>query len=154
MNSLVTRGIDNVQSFASPLAQVFQPLIVDDDIPEETVLSASPPSQGISYGPASRRRLSSMASMHKRETLAPPSHGIGMRRFPTLSPTESSSGAPEQRSNSGPRLTAEGIRRIEETEGGQNDMALVGRLQSLEDRQTRMEALLTQIANDLKQLKQ
>jgi len=73
------RGAEAAHTFVSPLAQIFQPLVVDDDIiPEEEPLnsnnsnmtthgmSSSPPPAGVSYGPASRRRLSSMQSMHRR----------------------------------------------------------------------------------------
>ncbi|KZT71972.1 hypothetical protein DAEQUDRAFT_723607 [Daedalea quercina L-15889] len=59
LNSLVVRGLEAAQSAASPLAQVFQPLVVDGENEGE------PPAQEgggiVSYGPASRRRLSSMA---------------------------------------------------------------------------------------------
>lgn len=80
LNSVVTRGLDIAQAAASPLAQIFQPLIVDDDIiPEEQQQSdggavtstsgsgtgAAPgpvPTPGalVSYGPATRRRMLSM----------------------------------------------------------------------------------------------
>ncbi|KAI0334571.1 hypothetical protein GY45DRAFT_1318147 [Cubamyces sp. BRFM 1775] len=70
LNSIVTRGLDAAQSaVASPLAQIFQPLIVDDDGGGSSLLGLD--EQGaqegagggggiISYGPATRRRLSSM----------------------------------------------------------------------------------------------
>ncbi|KAH9940898.1 uncharacterized protein BXZ73DRAFT_42553 [Epithele typhae] len=73
INSILTRGFEVAQAAASPLAQIFQPLVVDDDIlPEEDEddedggsgsgaghgLSASPPA--LSYGPAMRRRLMSL----------------------------------------------------------------------------------------------
>ncbi|KAI5833279.1 hypothetical protein K523DRAFT_370042 [Schizophyllum commune Tattone D] len=75
------------QNFTSPLAQIFQPLVVDDDLMEEddNASEASSPPQnmgvhfpsppGVSYGPASRRRLS---SMHR------PRMESGVRRFPIL----------------------------------------------------------------------
>ncbi|KAH9913920.1 uncharacterized protein B0H18DRAFT_887613, partial [Fomitopsis serialis] len=58
LNSIVTRGLDNVQSLASPLAQVFQPLIMDQE--NEAEQPAQDGGAQVSYGPASRRRLSSM----------------------------------------------------------------------------------------------
>ena len=65
LNSIVTRGIggDPAQAVASPLAQVFQPLIVDDDREGEADQLSQDGVGGamVSYGPASRRRLSSMA---------------------------------------------------------------------------------------------
>ncbi|RPD64222.1 hypothetical protein L226DRAFT_460344 [Lentinus tigrinus ALCF2SS1-7] len=74
VNSIVTRGLDMAQAAASPLAQIFQPLIVDDDlIPEEQESDAANNTTGpaghgsgggppalVSYGPATRRRLMSM----------------------------------------------------------------------------------------------
>ncbi|KAI9063882.1 hypothetical protein FKP32DRAFT_1571075 [Trametes sanguinea] len=74
VNSLVTRGLELAQSASSPLAQIFQPLIVDDDgaPDDQTMFSEGAASAGglsggncavttgISYGPATRRRLSSM----------------------------------------------------------------------------------------------
>ncbi|KAH9907662.1 uncharacterized protein B0H18DRAFT_1131545 [Fomitopsis serialis] len=58
LNSIVTRGLDTAQSLASPLAQVFQPLIMDQE--NETEQPAQDGGALVSYGPASRRRLSSM----------------------------------------------------------------------------------------------
>ncbi|KAL7280883.1 hypothetical protein ACG7TL_005827 [Trametes sanguinea] len=74
VNSLVTRGLELAQSASSPLAQIFQPLVVDDDggPDDQTMFSDGAASAGgmssgngavttgISYGPATRRRLSSM----------------------------------------------------------------------------------------------
>ncbi len=112
VNSIVTRGLELAQSAPSPLAQLFQPLIVDDDIHHEPSdhpiphsfmqdHSTSPeplpaPTVGmVSYGPASRRRLT---SMHRRtptvvggatsgESFIPQTHSplapLGMKRFPS-----------------------------------------------------------------------
>ncbi|KAI0629114.1 hypothetical protein C8Q77DRAFT_1161302 [Trametes polyzona] len=71
VNSILTRGLELAQSASSPLAQIFQPLIVDDDLvppgdeqtPSEGAMSGPSATSGapvISYGPATRRRLSSM----------------------------------------------------------------------------------------------
>src|ERR1700683_3600430 len=60
--SMFNGGAEAVQTFTSPLAQIFQPLMVDDDIREDAETSPSHlgiPS-GVSYGPASRRRHSVM----------------------------------------------------------------------------------------------
>lgn len=87
-NSMMNRGFEAAQNFTSPLAQIFQPLVVDDDLleeednasevsspPQATGVNFPSPPQGVSYGPASRRRLS---SMHRRTEPAVP------RRFPVL----------------------------------------------------------------------
>ncbi|KAI0816960.1 hypothetical protein BC628DRAFT_1404843 [Trametes gibbosa] len=74
VNSVLTRGLELAQSASSPLAQIFQPLIVDDDLlpsGDEQIPSdgggigpsgsgTSMGAAGLSYGPATRRRLSSM----------------------------------------------------------------------------------------------
>jgi hypothetical protein len=49
---------------ASPLAQIFQPLIVDELMPEDTQPYAGT-REGVSYGPVSRRRLSSATTLQR-----------------------------------------------------------------------------------------
>ncbi|EIW58800.1 uncharacterized protein TRAVEDRAFT_72272 [Trametes versicolor FP-101664 SS1] len=81
VNSVLARGLDLAQSVSSPLAQIFQPLIVDDDFisggddqNSSEAATSGPSGNGmsagqISYGPATRRRLSSM------HVLSPPRRG-------------------------------------------------------------------------------
>ncbi|KAI0774788.1 hypothetical protein BD413DRAFT_472139 [Trametes elegans] len=119
VNSILTRGLEVAQSAASPLAQIFQPLIVDEEpVPDDLTQSDVAVSAGtgtgvghgagapaISYGPATRRRLSSMhvASNAPRRTrtysvaapvLAHREHGAngGAGAGPSLSP-ENGAGA-------------------------------------------------------------
>lgn len=66
LTSMVQRGADLASNLTSPLAQIYQPLVVDDDIMENNQDPDAQPS--ISYGPAMRRRLS---SMHKFPPLSP-----------------------------------------------------------------------------------
>jgi hypothetical protein len=82
VTSLLSRGQEAVQTFTSPLAQIFQPLVIDD-FPEEDMdlLTANSPglapvtedpefdapSHGISYGPASRR----LSTIQRTPTEAP-----------------------------------------------------------------------------------
>ncbi|TDL23602.1 hypothetical protein BD410DRAFT_695500, partial [Rickenella mellea] len=54
--SILTRPADVLQSFTSPLAQVYQPLIVDDDTVEQNLAGTQLPNQPSGI----RRRLSSM----------------------------------------------------------------------------------------------
>ncbi|KAI0343039.1 hypothetical protein BDW22DRAFT_1316922, partial [Trametopsis cervina] len=68
--SLVTRVADGLQNAPSPLAQVFQPLIMHEEQADaappdghngpQLAGNTPPGATGISYGPATRRRLSSM----------------------------------------------------------------------------------------------
>ncbi|EJD07689.1 uncharacterized protein FOMMEDRAFT_137915 [Fomitiporia mediterranea MF3/22] len=69
--SAMQRGTEAVNTFTSPLAQIYQPLVVDDDIVEEEMASspsqpAAPPM--MSFAPGVRRRLS---SMHRFPPVAP-----------------------------------------------------------------------------------
>lgn len=116
--SLVTRLQDGgAQGAPSPLAQVFQPLIVNNDhaldengYDQHQSDGSSQPTSGISYGPATRRRLSSQVQsqhqqqqqqqQHRRgmstgtgDSFVPGSHsplgqssalGLNMRRFPPM----------------------------------------------------------------------
>ncbi|KAI0073518.1 hypothetical protein K474DRAFT_1686181 [Panus rudis PR-1116 ss-1] len=147
INSILSRGMDLMQNTASPLAQVFQPLIMDD-YPEsadqpQTPTADSPPAPLVSYGPATRRRLSSMhLPVSPTDTTAP-------RRFPTIgggpgntSPrtrsglgliTSAVSESPDEHRSEGP--TPVGM--IEEEPG-----SLISRLERMEDRQKRIENIL------------
>ncbi|KAJ7612493.1 receptor-activated Ca2+-permeable cation channel [Mycena polygramma] len=171
LNSLMHRGAEAAQTFTSPLAQIFQPLVVDDGgIPEDEVADpqqhppssgGAPPSSGVSYGPAYRRRL---ASMHVRDPSgqAQPVHGRRASdahgRRPSdahdrrvsdrmLFPTggggndDPFSASPDERNDSLP--TAEDV---EETK----DVGVMQRLEQMEARQQRIEKLLEGIAQDLR----
>ncbi|KAI0644236.1 hypothetical protein C8Q79DRAFT_974910 [Trametes meyenii] len=114
VNSVLTRGLELAQSASSPLAQIFQPLVVDDDLAAEERSQSDAGTPGasgaaaISYGPATRRRLSSMhvvspprrmrtysvagaghgygaTGQGQGSSLSAESHGGGggLRRFPT-----------------------------------------------------------------------
>ena len=58
LSSAVSRGVDAAHTFTSPLAQVFKPLVVLDNALD----AVSPGPITVSYGPASRRRVSSIHS--------------------------------------------------------------------------------------------
>ena len=191
VNSIVTRGLDLAQSAPSPLAQIFQPLIVDDDMLEQADHSTTyfqdhttpPDSQShsppqpppatvglVSYGPASRRRLT---SIHRRtptigggttgESFIPQTHSplapLGMKRFPSAggsrvivsqplseSPDERDKSVESERKSEGEQQQPETAARIEE-EGSGNVWAF--RLQKIEERQKRMEELLIKVVDKL-----
>ncbi|KAL4248089.1 Transient receptor potential calcium channel [Abortiporus biennis] len=89
INSILSRNLDLAQSSPSPLAQIFQPLIVDDEFndmnntdqiqlqnqmtngtssnpDQQQQSSVMPPAVSIlSYGPATRRRLSSLTTQRR-----------------------------------------------------------------------------------------
>lgn len=68
----MNRGMEAAQSFTSPLAQIFQPLVVDDDLPVADDQSQDGNGNGaplVSYGPTTRRRLTSIQGAgHRRGT--------------------------------------------------------------------------------------
>ncbi|EJF64109.1 hypothetical protein DICSQDRAFT_100749 [Dichomitus squalens LYAD-421 SS1] len=117
LNSIVTRGLDVAQAAASPLAQIFQPLIVDDDIvpeaqaqipvdgsgahpgPGEGHGGAPAPAPGalVSYGPATRRRLMSLHAApsppRRMRTYSVAAHGPHVHRPDAYGATGESSTA-------------------------------------------------------------
>lgn len=117
----------------SPLAQLFQPLIVDEAIPEDAYPYAGT-REGVSYGPVSRRRLSSATTLHKitranreseNENESSPGRGLGERSGLLWEPE-----------------TAEETQEQESTLGS---LEWARRLDSIEKRQKRMEDLLGDI---------
>lgn len=177
------------QSFTSPLAQIFQPLMVDEDtihmtVPEDepfdpSAQGSTPPSHGqghnistgmstgmVSYGPASRRRLSSIQSQHRRGTSA--GEGSFLHPFPTGASQQHSLHQSHTQGNlrrtgpategvlsesptsagSGPmRPTAEKVREEEEDVGGTPQFS--ARLAKMERRQERIEGLLEKLVEGM-----
>ena len=144
----------------SPLAQVFQPLIVDDPLGTEDTTSESASGAGsafltqpqLSYGPATRRRLASMQSAHKRpnETLwATRPAGSGRPAFPPLDTRSEtltglfSSSFDHQEEEERGIATAEQVEEIVEGNGGMTEW--MKRMERIEGRQVRMEELLVQL---------
>jgi len=166
VNSMMNRGMhmaENIsQSFTSPLAQIFQPLIVDDDLIEEEqdparslpdsrnpqyYVSSTPPQPQhlLSYGPASRRRLS---SVNRRGANEPPP----ARRFPLMDNPVSESPhsdlslqVPQLQEEEIP--TAEKILEGEAVNGSSAHWSL--KMELMERRQARMEQLLQQLVDGL-----
>lgn len=148
INSMLNRGAEVTQTFTSPLAQIFQPLIVDDDIPEEAEPSPTHLGipNGVSYGPASRRRHSIMQRNPAADSATNQQH-----RFPSIG---SHHGGQEAQLSASPDAypserepeTAEEIQEEESSAGGMVQWAK--RLQSLEEGQKRIEDLLVQLSKD------
>ncbi|KAJ3968495.1 hypothetical protein EV361DRAFT_414763 [Lentinula raphanica] len=181
VNSIMNRGLEAAQSFTSPLAQIYQPLVVDDDLPppnEESESQLQVPQSSaplISYGPTTRRRLSSMPGGHRRGTSdvglfrqtnnpsTPNRHLLHphQQRSPQMSPSlrEVMSGADGVISESPPGMTPprEGMKiptagQIQEEEGSAGGASQwMERMSKLEERQERIERLLEGISRDLKE---
>ncbi|KIJ65577.1 hypothetical protein HYDPIDRAFT_88419 [Hydnomerulius pinastri MD-312] len=159
----VNSSINRQDMMHSPLAQVFQPLIVDDEmIPEDAVADGGggnggllqPPTMPmslLSYGPASRRRLTSMQSMYRQTNSTAPTP-IAPRRPPfpaidtrhdTLMGPLSASPDPE------PEIaTAEQLEESSEESGGMTEW--LKRMKRMEERQERIENLLVQLTSNLR----
>lgn len=142
---MLKHGAEVAQNFTSPLAQIFQPLVIDEDIPEETESLGIP--TGISYGPASRRRQSLMQRSPAAESATQLAH-----RFPTMMGDQaigeegqlSTSPAPDSA-----RQEPETAGQVEDSgseTGGINQWNR--RLQKLEQGQKRIEDLLLQISKN------
>jgi hypothetical protein len=157
--TLLHKATDTAQNvISSPLAQIFKPLLADDDmIPEQPLNEQHDQPQNVpsvSYGPASRRQLlslnqrqsgidlpSSLPSTIKWES-SPVSH---------LLPEHHTSGNIEQdeRRDNEPEEpeTAAEIEEEEEEAGG--EPRLLRRLSVMEERQKRIEVLLIQLNQTL-----
>lgn len=144
VNSMLHRGTEVATTFTSPLAQIFQPLVVDNDIfgedaePEPSRLGIP---GGVSYGPASRRRL----SVKQRSAAAADSATNTIQRFSSIgSYRGNQEGQLFPSLDADPSLTepetAEEVQEEESSAGGMIQWAK--RLQSLEEGQKRIEDLL------------
>ncbi|KAF9266958.1 hypothetical protein L218DRAFT_921774 [Marasmius fiardii PR-910] len=183
VNSVLNKaGAELSQGFTSPLAQIYQPLLIDDaPVTAETTISRSlplnnspdnEPSPLISYGPASRRRLSS--SIHRRTTSDTLRGNVGVRRSqsqrrpspPAIRgahspsaeqtanksevgrPLMSESPLPMSPPQEGSSLPTVG-QVLEEVDTDSAQTRLHERLEVIERRQRRIESLLEKIATDL-----
>ncbi|PFH51765.1 hypothetical protein AMATHDRAFT_2680 [Amanita thiersii Skay4041] len=135
---------------SSPIAQLYQPLFVDEEILEESDEDQDTTSAPtvLSHGPLTRRRLSSIQLMGPRKNGPDPS--VSGKRFPVmgeggrLSPIDKDliSESPEPA-----RIFESGQAETKQTENLSNDM--IKRLEEIEKRQQGMEQLLKHIAESL-----
>ncbi|KAF9530419.1 hypothetical protein CPB83DRAFT_850884 [Crepidotus variabilis] len=152
LQSVVNRMPD--AQYVSPLAQIYNPLFVEEETASD---SASGPA-GISFGPATRRRLTSTA-YQRRQTPEQPSQirAVEMKKFPSLgenihSPPMQDSRRSRSQEHRKPILhTAAEIKALEteDSASGNLPIGLLERLESLEKRQERIESLLQQISSSL-----
>ncbi|KAG5717438.1 hypothetical protein E4T56_gene7242 [Termitomyces sp. T112] len=169
-NSLMPRGLEGAQNFVSPLAQVFSPLVVvDRPIPEEsdqadedkTPSSSSPmpPPAAVSYGPASRRRISMVSLRGQRPASPPHRQQVKLRKFSTFPKSSSpprmpllhspeAIEEPDPESPASPEVVTEAL--VERRGEHPDSIVLERRLDEMEKRQERIEELLKQIARDIK----
>jgi len=159
INSLVNPAT----SSASPLALLFQPLVVEEDvIAEDQEENQGPPKAPnlISYGPASRRRLVSIGPRRRGypigETSPVNRWQYSESRQPSNSLTRSDDGDQFSRSPDPIRInpstssvpeTAGQVLEDEEREGG--EPGLSRRLEMIEERQRRIEEMLVKLTESL-----
>ena len=159
-------------NFTSPLAQVYHPLVVDDDLVDANGISGSPVnvnSATPSYAPITRRRLS---SMHRFPVLDPQNSPTSnnLRRFPTASarggvldltvPERLASGEgeddehQEERSHVQEPSEPEPAGEIIENEQTEGVLPQVNqRLREIEERQKRMEEMLLRLMSELRSIR-
>lgn len=147
LGSMLNRGAEMAQNLASPLAQIFQPLVVDEDIPEENGSSSllNVPT-GISYGPAHRRK----SLMHRTPAVDAAVSRTAFR-FPSMGSHDSRdahqvSSSPDPVSEVYGMQTAEEAEEDEEESGGM--IRWMERLDKLEQGQKRIEDLLLRISQN------
>lgn len=149
---------NKTDTLPSPLAQVFQPVVVDDEIPEEHAfdkgVSLQPHSGNghmVSYGPASRRRLSSMHLVSRRgaDSAVQASDSSQRPAFPVVDTRpEVLVAGPLSTS---PNRQPETVEQMEETmENSGGLLELSERIKDMEDRQKRIEGILIQLSASLR----
>jgi hypothetical protein len=163
INSLVNPAT----SSASPLALLFQPLIVDEDViseDQEDDQNLQKAQNLLSYGPASRRRLVSLGPRRRGRTVSEKSPAASSQnrwqypdtRQPSHSLTRSDDGDGVSRSlgpiqdnpsTSSVLETAGQVLEDEEREGGET--GLNKRLEAMEERQKRIEEMLIKLTEGL-----
>ena len=152
----------STQSF-SPLAQVFNPVVFDDNnMMEDLSNTGSSTLPVISYGPATRRRF----TFTQKRPMEPPDQADStqFRRFPSsnykLSPPErgvlrsrSQDRNPKMQPSKGLQPKTSNISLQSKTSHNSNgelqESALVQRLEAIERSQAKIESLLAQISQNM-----
>ncbi|TFK53419.1 hypothetical protein OE88DRAFT_1655542 [Heliocybe sulcata] len=167
INSLVNKGAEAAHGFTSPLAQIFQPLVVDEEPAHEPEQLFNPPGPAhlVSFGPATRRRLTSITQGHRRSTTEPHIYSqqspVSPKKFPGgLSETRGSlfsqplSESPGQGEGEEEHEPTETASQIEENEGpsgqGHESGDWLKRLDQMDERQRRIEEMLVQLTQTLR----
>jgi hypothetical protein len=143
-----------MHNFTSPLAQVFKPLAVHDNMPE-TIDPATGPTGpiSVSYGAASRRRVSSMQSVQWRhpESLINQAQANALKKFPSPIERSALSESPGHIQEESPLIE----RKPPMDTAGNGDVGVAEwtrRMDQIEKRQQRIEDLLVQLTKDIRKL--
>lgn len=157
----------SAQSYYSPLAQVYNPVVVDDNFMMEDISNTGNPTLPvISYGPATRRRFT---STQRRPHVEPPDHADStqFKRFPTIPTTNYKVSPPEHgvlRSRSqdrNPKMRPSTALQSKTSyvslesktshvsNGELQESTFIQRLDAIEKSQANIESLLTQISQNI-----
>jgi hypothetical protein len=146
MNSIVGRGVEG----PSPLAQMYQPLVVHED--EETESTGT----GMGYGRPNRRQPFPMQAMHRRSQTE-------LQKIASRSPAVDSDRSPHSLffqsldDLSGQRQLHDELNNLPETETDEEGQTALSRrwlarLDSMEERQIRIEEMLANLSVEMKSI--
>ncbi|KAI0050965.1 hypothetical protein FA95DRAFT_1554998 [Auriscalpium vulgare] len=158
VTSILNRGANEAAQAFSPLAQIFQPLVVDDNVIPEEDHPQTGTRDAVSYGPASRRRLSTMKrpgsdfQQQQQQQQQSPGSPLGLSASPLRKfPTGESPGRRTLAESSDSHSVGE-IETLEQTEEKESTLGALQwarKLDGLDKRMRRMEELLSEIAKNL-----
>jgi hypothetical protein len=155
----------SAQSY-SPLAQMYNPVVVDDNLMMEDLSNAGNstlPLPFVSYGPATRRRFTS-TQRRPVELVPDQADSTQVKRFPTIPSTHYKVSPPEHgvlRSRSQDRnpktqistalqsKTSHNSLQSKSSHGELQESAFMQRLDAIERSQAKIESLLTQISQNI-----
>jgi len=148
------RGVE-AQTF-SPLAQVFNPVVMEEDVVRDPNLSAGSLVPGVSYGPATRRRMPSIQPSHGRpqpDPLLTQFQSNQLRMFHTTSDKNSPPERVFLRSRSQDRDTlnhaVENKDREDDVGEDLEQSVIMKRLDDIQKRQERIESLLYELSRTI-----
>ena len=162
LSSMMNRGFEG-QSY-SPLAQVFNPVVQEDDANSDPYVSgSSAPQAGISFGLVTRRRLMSIQPSQRRVTESAANPALAhIRGIPAIGDKNSppKRGAARSRSHDADhsrrplpkphQMVTEDIKIAENAMTDERaQFAVLRRLEEMEKRQERIEALLVEISRSV-----
>ncbi|KAH8108342.1 hypothetical protein DFH11DRAFT_1517080 [Phellopilus nigrolimitatus] len=160
--SIMQRGAEAPTSFTSPLALIYQPLVVDDDMVEE---EAPSPTQPAVVSHAARRRLSSMhrfppmapMDIQRRLNVSRGQNGQNGQNFADAMREESPgvldnvTGKEHTKDDRPTMVPEQASQVVEEEEGASGTLSQVGaRLTKIEEKQQRLEDLILQLSQDIR----
>ncbi|KIK93523.1 hypothetical protein PAXRUDRAFT_34019 [Paxillus rubicundulus Ve08.2h10] len=145
----VNSSLNKPDVVQSPLAQVFQPLMVDDEVFEDVVGDGDNGGGGsqppfISYGP--RRLVSTQSTPRHQLGSSAPTPIVPRRPFPVIDTRQETLNGSLSASPQRHIVTAEETEQSNEEEGGMSEW--LRQMRQMEERQKRIESLLIQLTSN------